>query len=133
MNEVWTDEPNPGVGGAATHVICVLLPIRAVSLNQGKGEHWAAKARRAKAQRQAAHWKLKGNPVYLPCVVTLTRIAPSVGLDPHDNLPGGLKATADGVADWLGIDDRDPSVTWRYCQERGREYGVRVTVESEVG
>lgn len=61
--------------------------------------------------------------------VTLTRIAPRA-LD-DDNLRGALKATRDGVADALGIDDRDARVEWRYTQERGnpRTYAVRVTVE----
>jgi hypothetical protein len=60
--------------------------------------------------------------------VHLTRIAPRE-LD-DDNLRGALKSTRDGVADALGIDDRDPRVRWGYGQERGkvREYAVRVEV-----
>ena len=40
-----------------------------------------------------------------------------------------------GFCDALGIDDRDPRVTWRYGQERGgaREYAVRITVEGDHG
>jgi hypothetical protein len=64
----------------------------------------------------------------LPCVVTLTRIAPRA-LD-DDNLRGALKATRDEVAAWLLVDDRDPRVTWTYAERRGavREYAVEVSV-----
>lgn len=53
-----------------------------------------------------------------PCVVLLTRVAPSSGLD-DDNLSGSLKAIRDAMAEWLGLDDRDPRVGWRYAQRRG--------------
>lgn len=33
-----------------------------------------------------------------------------------------------GVADALGIDDRDPRVTWRYAQEKAKGYAVRVEI-----
>jgi hypothetical protein len=69
-------------------------------------------------------------------VVTLTRLAPSRGLD-DDNLAASLKAVRDGVADALGLaEDRDPRVTWRYAQANGRAvlglpsgYGVRIEIE----
>jgi len=36
----------------------------------------------------------------------------------------------DGVADYLGIDDRDPRVVWEYAQAKGevREYAVLIEV-----
>jgi len=67
----------------------------------------------------------------LPVRVTLTRIAPSSGLDEHDNLRGSLKPFADGVADWLGVDDRDARIEWRYSQERGQAHAVRIVVEAD--
>lgn len=115
----------------ATQLVCVTVPIRVRSLND-RAKHWATQARRMKAQRSAVHWMLKGKPAVLPCVVTLCRIAPSDGLDAHDNLPGSLKPVADGVCDWLGTPDNDPRVTWHYSQERGKVYGVRVTIESTL-
>jgi hypothetical protein len=36
-----------------------------------------------------------------------------------DNLAAGFKSVRDGIADALGIDDRDPRVTWAYAQQRG--------------
>lgn len=65
----------------------------------------------------------------LPCTVTLTRIAPSNGLD-SDNLLSSMKGCRDQVAAWLGVDDRDPRVTWAYDQRRGKskQYAVEVAV-----
>lgn len=63
----------------------------------------------------------------LPCVVTITRLANSNGLD-SDNLLSSAKGIRDQIAAWLGVDDRDPRVTWEYAQERAKEYGVRVEV-----
>ncbi len=93
--------------------------------------HWAKHAKRAKEQRGFVRLLLDarlGRAPVLPLTVTLTRYAPSSGLD-DDNLRGALKAARDGVADWLGINDRNPSVTWAYGQDRG-PYAVHVTVEA---
>lgn len=91
------------------------LPIATVS-EANRRDHWTVKAKRVKAHRNAA-WALC--PVYpLPCIVTLTRIAPRA-LD-DDNLRSATKAARDGIADRLGIDDRDPRVEWRYAQAKGK-------------
>ena len=105
----------------------MILPIPTVS-EANVREHWSRKARRAKAQRSAAFFYVRKHP--LPCVVTLTRVAPRV-LD-DDNLRGALKAVRDGVADRLGVDDGSPEVEWRYGQRRGlpRQYGVEVSIEA---
>lgn len=105
------------------------LPVRAVSLTNMR-EHWAMKSRRAKQQRLAALAIPGLDASWLPCVVTLTRIAPRE-LD-DDNNASSLKHVRDGVADRLGVDDRDPRVRWEYGQERGgvREYAVRVEIRT---
>lgn len=60
--------------------------------------------------------------------VTVTRIAPSNGLDPHDGLGAALKGCIDGIADGLGLkNDRDPRVRWILKQRRGKGYGVEVS------
>jgi hypothetical protein len=109
------------------------VPVRTVSESNARG-HWAGKARRAKEQRGLVaimlRAKVRASAKFLgPLVVTLTRIAPRV-LD-DDNLRGALKACRDGVADWLGVDDRDPRVEWRYGQRRGaaKAYAVEVAIE----
>ena len=101
------------------------LPLRIESVANLR-EHWAKRAKRAKAHRMAA---LAIKPHLLPCVVTLTRIAPRA-LD-DDNLRSGFKNFRDGIADRLGIADNDPRVEWRYAQERGKpkEYAARVKIE----
>lgn len=104
---------------------CIKLPLRLESEPNKRG-HWSGKARRTKALR-AAMIALPAN-LPIPCVVTITRIAPR-SLD-DDNMVGAGKGLRDGIADRLGIDDRDPRVRWVYSQERGRpkEYAVRIQV-----
>lgn len=100
--------------------------------------HWRARQKRAKAQRGAAFAYLRRpttplRPVASALVVTLTRIAPRA-LD-DDNLAGSQKHVRDGVADALGINDRDPLVTWRYAQRRGGkgQYAVHITITRAEG
>lgn len=103
----------------------VTLPIKLVSLANQR-VHWAVKARKAKSDRQAAYLVCKPHP--LPCVVTITRVAPR-GLD-SDNLAISAKSLRDGIADRIGIDDRDPRVTWVYQQRKGKpkEYAVEIEI-----
>lgn len=102
-----------------------VLPIRTYSLTNSRA-HWAAKAKRARAAR--AECVVIPREIALPCVVTLTRIAPRE-LD-DDNLRGALKSVRDGVAARLGVDDRDPRVRWEYTQRKAgvREYAVVVEI-----
>jgi hypothetical protein len=102
----------------------LLLPIRIESCANLR-EHWAKRAGRAKAHRMAA-LAVPRHP--LPCVVTITRIAPRK-LD-DDNLAGGCKALRDGIADRLGVDDGSPLVQWRYDQRKGmpKQYAVEVVI-----
>lgn len=98
--------------------------------------HWSRKAKRTKTQRLAARAHMRCcfvNMNSFAQVVTLTRIAPRA-LDEGDNLAMALSAVRDGVADALGINDRDPRVTWRYAQRRGgaKEYGVVIEIEPRV-
>lgn len=97
----------------------VSVPLRTAT-GQNEREHWRARDRRVRKEREAITWGVAGKkkPV-LPCVILLRRVAPSTGLDAHDNLPGALKAPVDALAAWLGIDDRDPRVRWVYEQRRG--------------
>lgn len=102
----------------------VHLPIATVS-ESNRRDHWRDKAKRARLQRRTAAMLVPR--VGLPCVVTLTRISPRL-LD-DDNLRGALKHVRDGVADRLGIDDRDPRVEWRYAQRKGKQKAVEVELE----
>jgi hypothetical protein len=105
------------------------LPLRLESLSNVR-EHWAVRHKRAKAHRKAAYLTCKAHPV--PCVVTITRIAPRA-LD-DDNLRHAVKAVRDGIADRLGVDDRDPRVKWRYVQTRSarpKHYSCLVQIDAE--
>ena len=110
-------------------MIAATLPLR-IESTPNKREHWAAKARRTSLHRTTAFYALKGNllPRWTRIKVRLIRVAPRK-LD-DDNWVSGLKATRDGVADWLGIDDGSDRVVWEYAQTKGavREYMVRVQV-----
>ena len=92
-----------------------------------------AKVRARKAERSAA-WAATLSAVgltpALPVRVTVCRVAPSNGLDPHDGLGAALKGCIDGIADGLGLkNDRDPRVTWVLEQRRG-PWGVDVRIEA---
>jgi hypothetical protein len=115
-------------------VIAALLtleaPIRVVS-EANAHEHWRVRSKRAKGQRALIQVLLRAklrSPPSPPLVVRLTRIAPR-DLD-SDNLAGAFKHTRDGIADWLGVDDRSPQIDWRYGQERGpaKLYSIRVEI-----
>ncbi len=105
------------------------VPIRIESVANIR-EHWTTRARRAGKHKADVHIALRHAraPFALPCVVTLTRVAPRV-LD-GDNLQSGLKAARDGVALWLDADDADPRITWRYAQVQGKpkEYGLLIDI-----
>ena len=118
-------------------IIAWTLSIRTVS-EANQRSHWAAKAKRVRDHRIAAKLLTLANRetlrrawAALPggLVVTIRRQAPSAGLD-DDNLRSSAKAVRDGIADALGINDRDPRVRWVYCQGRG-PYAVMCTIEAE--
>lgn len=80
--------------------------------------HWTARSRLVMQQRNIVRAQLlaKGaTPPPLPVVVVMTRIG--AALD-DDNLAGALKGVQDAVAHWLGVDDRDPRVSWVRRQEK---------------
>lgn len=89
-------------------------------------EHWSTRAARVRNERDLTGWMLKRmTKPEPPLIVTLTRVAPSNGLD-DDNLSGALKGVRDAVADWLGVDDKDrETVRYEYAQRRG-PWGVEI-------
>ena len=107
-------------------MITINVPIRTARGLNSREHHFQRHAR-VKSEKAAVGWYLKGKQKPLtPCVVLLTRIAPSDGLD-SDNLQGSLKAVRDAVAEWLGVDDKHQHVVaYEYLQEHGPEWGVRI-------
>jgi hypothetical protein len=110
-------------------VRAVTLPLRTVSESNRRGA-WGAHYPRESRQRRDVATALRGTlgvPTNAPALIRLVRIAPRA-LD-RGNLEAAMKHAQDGVADWVGIDDRH--LAWAYGQERGgaREYAVRVELE----
>lgn len=109
----------------------IYLLIATVSLANMR-EHWRSRAARAKSQRQSAYILTAAlKSLILPATIRLVRVSPRL-LD-DDNLRGALKSVRDGIADRLGVDDRDPRITWDYGQEKGepKQKGVRLTAWSD--
>jgi hypothetical protein len=104
-------------------------------------EHWSKRAQRAREHRFDAQvlttfhagLPMSADVMAFGGTVTLTRHAPRK-LD-TDNLAGALKATRDGIAAALGVDDGDSRIEWRYAQAKCKagESRVSVVVEAASG
>lgn len=129
--------PTPKPAVPFGFALAFTLPCVVVS-EANRRDHWAARRRRFKSQVDAFHraiWSLRlelhGPDLVRPelrPVVTLTRLG-GKALD-TDNLAGAFKGLRDAVAAWLGVDDGDARVSWRYGQEPGGSVGVRVELEA---
>lgn len=105
----------------------VRVPIKTVSALNVR-EHWRVRSKRVKAERTAVAWAMSCTDApRLPVTVLLTREGKRV-LD-SDNLQGSMKASRDAVADWLGCNDADPRIEWKYAQAIAKDYGVVILVE----
>lgn len=122
--------------------LVVALPLKLTNPLNGSHKHWAVKARIRKGHREASLLALRaplsafrnslgGSPAGTgkTLLVAVIRVAPRQ-LDPHDGLPASCKGVVDGIADALGIDDRDPRIMWTYDQKKGapRQYGVEIAI-----
>lgn len=112
------------------------IPIELVSTLNTR-EHWGKRAARTKSHRASTAIAFRvaartSKPPPLPVVVTLLAVRPRQMDD--DNHVASLKACRDSLAAELGVDDRDPRVTWVYQQRKGkvREHYVHVTVEART-
>lgn len=116
---------------AAGWAVELALPCVVVS-ELNRRDHWAVRKRRFDVHRDtfravlaeaglAEWWPL------MPVAVTLTRVGRQP-MDAHDGLRSAFKGLVDAVADWLGLDDGDERVEWRYAQEAGTP-GVRLRIE----
>ena len=110
------------------------LPFRLVN-GLNTREHWTVKARRAREQRNVTRMALTSQRAWrpetyaLPCVVTLTRVAPRP-FDGHDGLPSAFKHVVDGIVDSMGLDtDSVPGLTFVYEWLRGKPKEHYVVLE----
>lgn len=110
----------------------VILPgMRLRSLNQLLRQNPKARRRQSRKEKNDVGVMLLArvgvNRPQPPIVVTVTRIGPRM-FDAHDNLPASCKYLVDQIAKYLGIDDSDPRVTWRYEQRLG-PFAAEITIE----
>jgi hypothetical protein len=104
------------------------LPIKTVSTLNTR-EHFRVAAKRKALQRAQTRRVVEKLPTpQTPAIVCLTRHSAG-SLDAHDNLPSAFKHIVDELADWMGVDDGDGRVQWRYEQERCQRGMTWVTVE----
>jgi hypothetical protein len=110
----------------------VVVPIRTYSeLNEST--HWRTRSKRTKAQREAAYYSMRqqiGGAMNCrtPATITITRVGPYNRMD-TDNLHAALKHIRDGVADWLGLDDGSPLLTWKSEQRRNPVWSIEIAIE----
>jgi len=114
--------------GAA--MVCIIPGIKLVNGANAR-EHWGTRKKRAKEQREAAHYTLLSEfgkvPPSLPLRVTITRL--SKGKMDDDGLTISAKHIRDGIADWVGVDDGSSGYTWVVEQEISKSWGVRIRIE----
>lgn len=110
------------------------LPTKIVSEANSRG-HWSKKYRRAKAQKRLAYFTAYEHARALrswggSIRVTLVRLytGNAKAMD-SDNLQSGFKATRDGIAKALGIDDGSSRLIFAYDQVRSAAAGVKVSIE----
>jgi hypothetical protein len=112
-------------------IVSIKVPVKIIS-EANNFDGWRKKAKRKREQRALACGALGDDIIGPPppYAITLTRVGPRT-LD-DDNLASGFKAVRDGVADWLGIDDGDKRLTWRYAQRKGapKEYAAEIVIEA---
>lgn len=127
------------------------VPIKTVS-EANISEHWTKKSKRHRQQqffiRQLFHNNEKH--IDLPCSVKMTRLGGRY-LDADENLPMAFKYIKDEIAECLfpekkqtyfdkkgkirilkGRCDDSPLVTWKYAQEKSKNLGIRIEIESLI-
>lgn len=122
------------------------LPLKTVS-EMNCFEHWTVKSKRHRQQQFFIRQLMarETSEVPLPCVIILTRCSRQ-GLD-DDNLVGAFKWIRDELSELLlphksktyvkdgkvlrlkGRADSDPSIEWRYAQEKSKRTGIRIEIQ----
>lgn len=115
--------------------VTVNIPSLRTMSEQNEREHWRTRAARTKHQKEVvslalntAHDAIRN--LELPLVVTLTRVAPSNGLD-SDNVVGSQKHVRDAVAKVIGVDDKSKMVEWQVQQKKG-PWAVDIYIEERT-
>jgi hypothetical protein len=117
-----------------------LISALTVSESNRSNEHWLKKGKRHNLQKlliKSYMMKHVHEINILPCLITMTRIAPRT-LD-SDNLVSSFKWFRDAIAEHffpdlaIGRADDNERLTWEYAQEKGepKQYAIRIKIESE--
>ena len=119
------------IAGPVEHtdrIACLELPMKLESEMNDRC-HWAKRYKRFQTQKRLVmlglQSKLSKKP-RLPLIVELTRIGTRGRALDTDNLQSSAKAVRDAIATFLGVDDSDPRIEWRYAQGRGPRFVVRI-------
>jgi hypothetical protein len=116
---------------ASARELSVTVPLRLPSLSNVRMNRWKLSKLKIN-QKFMVYGFLMGKALpALPATVTLTRIGKKL-LD-DDNLQGACKYVRDQIAGGYGIDDGSPLYRWKYEQEKGKEYAVRIDIQSLEG
>jgi len=111
------------------------LPLKTLS-EANISEHWTKRAARHKQQKSAIHYmmNLVQPHVKIPCTITCKRYGKRL-LDAHDNLPISFKHLVDQICVCItgdkrpGRADGNPGFTFKYEQEKSKEYFIKVTID----
>lgn len=112
--------------------LTITLPLQTRS--EANLRNWQGRCRRTKEARTvwlATAFRFRLPRPELPVVVKFTRLG-GKKLD-DDNLRQALKGLRDHIAEWLGVDDADDRVRWKYFQEPRGPIGVRVQIQPAIG
>ena len=97
-------------------------------------EHWRVVWMRTKDQRAITRGVLNAHkpPQKLPLTIRIHYVHPNTS--DGDNLIIACAAIRDGVADWLGVNDRSPDLHWEYTQSKlgPGVYCVAIEIEEET-
>jgi len=98
--------------------------------NRTRGEHWATRKKRSDMEKLVVTARLRGASPMPPdwlrtgfVLVSFTRF--SSRKPDYDNLVASFKAVQDATCAWLGRDDGDPELMFRYQHSTG-EKGVTI-------
>lgn len=111
----------------------ITMPLHTLSENLYRGMNKFVKAEKTKKQRTDVGLLLRQLPRVSSAPpnrfeIVLVRI--SAGELDDDNLRGSLKSVRDEIAAWIGLDDKDKRIVWKYEQQKAERgtCGVRVDV-----
>lgn len=119
--------PQPSLPHGTVRVV-LTVPVATASEANAGGRRRDAIARKSAVKAAVRAALGLGKPPPLPVVVWLTRVGSGTRPLDDDNLQRALKAVRDVVAEWLGADDADPRIRWRYKQRRDWSPAVVIDV-----